>query len=243
MTGRGLKRKKKMKNPYLPKSDQAKVPWIKNLNTKAPDYATVLDITHDELTSLNNDSSMFIYIMNTMLGAYDTAKQEVTKFKNIMRDGPLGSPNPPIPTAPVLPAAPTAVEPGIFPRISKFVSRLKSHPNYTASIGENLGIEGSEHVVDIQFLKPILKGGLDAGRPRIIWKKDIADSIDIFVDRGLTGNYEYLANDMEPDYIDTFPLPTGVNSAVWAYKGIYKISDEKVGQMSDPINVTVTKLT
>jgi len=231
-----------MKYSYLPKSDQAKVPWIENLNTKASVYTTVLDITPAELSSLDNDSAMYIYIMNTMMSAYDTKKQDVTKFKNIMRDGPLGTPTPPMPVAPILPVPPTAVEAGIFPRITKFVSRLKSHPNYTANIGEDLGIEGAEHVVDIFKLKPTLKGVLDAGRPLIKWNKDVADSIDIFVDRDMTGNYDYLANDMEPDYLDTYPLPSGVNSAVWSYKGMYKISDERVGQMSDPINVTITKL-
>ena len=159
-----------------------------------------------------------------------------------MRDGPIGTPAPSVPAAPVLPVAPTAVEPGIFPRVAKLVKRLKSHPNYTANIGEDLGIEGAEHTVDIFNLQPKLKGGLDAGRPRIIWNKDVADSIDIFVDRDLTGNFEYLANDMEPDYIDTFQLPAGVNSAVWSYKGMYKISDERVGLISEPINITVTKL-
>ena len=231
-----------MKYSYLPKSDQAKVPWIENLNTKASVYTTVLDITPAELSSLDNDSAMYIYIMTTMMSEYDTKKQDVTKFKNIMRDGPLGTPTPPMPVAPILPVPPTAVEAGIFPRITKFVSRLKSHPNYTANIGEDLGIEGAEHVVDIFKLKPTLKGVLDAGRPLIKWNKDVADSIDIFVDRDMTGNYDYLANDMEPDYLDTYPLPSGVNSAVWSYKGMYKISDERVGQMSDPINVTITKL-
>lgn len=232
-----------MINPYLPKSDQEKVPWLKNLNTKAPNYKLKLEITDPELASLNDDANLFEYIMNVMVKAYETKKQDVTKFKNIMRDGPLGTAAPEIPTAPVLPAAPEIVLPGIFPRITKFVSRLKSHPNYTKNIGEDLGIEGSEHQVDLLNLKPILKGVLDAGRPLIKWKKDVASSIDIFVDRGATGNYEYLANDMVPDYLDTYSLPDGVNSAVWSYKGIYKINDERVGQMSDPVNVTVTKLT
>lgn len=90
-------------------------------------------------------------------------------------------------------------------------------------------------------LKPILKSALDANRPLIIWNKGVADSLDIYVDRQMNDNYVFLANDSQPDYLDTFPLPIGVNSAAWRYKAIYRIGDEQVGKFSDPITVTVTK--
>lgn len=230
-----------MKDNYMPRTDTLKVSWLKNLDTKAPVYNTLLDITPAEITSLGNDTTMFEYIVNVMLDAYSTKNKDITKFKNIMRDGPIGTPAPPTPVAPVLPVAPTAVEPGIFQRVAKFVKRLKSHPNYTVNIGEDLGIEGPEHVVDPQTMKPVLKGGLDANRPLIKWNKGDADSIDIYVDRTLNDNYAYLANDSEPDYIDTYPLPGGAVTATYRYKAIYRIGDEQVGQFSEPLTITVTK--
>lgn len=230
-----------MKSPYLPPNDKPKIGWLKNLDTKAPVYATVLDITPAEQTSIDNDTAMFEYIVNTMLDAYKTKGQDITAFKNIMRDGPLGTPTPAIPAAPVLPAAPAAVAAGIFPRIAKFVERLKSHLNYTVNIGEDLRIEGVAFAFDPLTLKPVLKGALDAVRPLIIWKKGVAYSIDIYVDRQLNDNYVYLANDSEPNYIDTFLMPAGVNTAAWKYKAIYRIGDEQVAIFSDPTTITVTK--
>ena len=233
-----------MKAPYLAKDDSGKVSWLKNLSTKTPTYATVLDITLAEQTSLDNDDAMFEYIVITMHPAYKTKVQDITAFKNIMRDGPLGTPTPPIPVAPTLPAAPTVVDSGIFPRVAKFVQRLKNHPNYTENIGEDLGIVGAEMTFNPLELKPELKGDLDANRPKIIWKKGpFADSIDLYVDRQLDDNYEYLTNDSEPDYIDTYTMPADVASAVYRYKGIYRIDDEQVGQYSDPITITVTRQT
>jgi hypothetical protein len=233
-----------MKAPYLPPSDTSKVNWLKNLSSKTPTYAAVLDITLPEQTSLDNDSAMYEYIVITMHPAYKTKVQDITAFKNIMRDGPLGTPTPPVPVAPTLPAAPTVVDSGIFPRVAKFIQRLKSHPNYTENMGEDLGIVGAEMTFEPSELKPELKGDLDANRPKIIWQKGpFVDSIDLFVDRQLDDNYEYLTNDSEPDYIDTYPMPLDAASVVYRYKGIYRIGDEQVGQFSDPITITVTRQT
>ena len=111
----------------------------------------------------------------------------------MLRDGPLGSPTPPVPAALTLPATPTEVETGIFKRVTKFVQRLKNHPNYTENMGEDLGIIGREMSFNKSDLKPILKGVLDANRPKIIWKKGpFVDSIDLYIDRQLNNNYEYL---------------------------------------------------
>lgn len=230
-----------MKNPIIPPLDKPKATFLNNLDNKAPVYKTVLDITDAELASVHKDAVMFNYIINVFAEAYKTKGLDVTEFKNIMRDGPLGKPTPAMPEAPTLPVAPAAVDAGIFPRTSKFIKRLKSHGNYTVNIGKDLGIEGEEHVIDPLTMKPLLKGALDAGRPLIIWNKGDASSIDLYVDRQMNDSYVYLANDSEPDYIDTYHLTAGVNSAVWRYKGIYRLGDEQVGIFSEPITITVTK--
>ena len=231
-----------MKTRYLPKDDPGKAKWLKQFASKIPTYASALGITPAEQTSIENDSAMYDYIVTTMHPAYKSRVQDITSFKNIMRDGPLGTPSPSIPAPLSLPAAPTAVEPGIFRRVAKFVQRLKNHPNYTKNMGKDLGIIGEELSFNKSELKPKLKGALDANRPKIIWKKGrFADSIDLYVDRQLNNNYEYLANDTRKDYIDDYPMPPDVASVVYRYKGIYRIGDEQVGQFSDPITITVTR--
>lgn len=231
-----------MKGPFIPDGDQGKADFLDNLALKLPGYATALGITPAEVTSVTNDAVMFNYVMD-MQEAYKTFKQDMSKYKDILRDGPLGTPLGALPVFPTLPVAPAVVSAGVFGRIRKLAGRIKNNLAYTEAIGEDLGIVGDEQVIDIPNLKPVLKSRLDAGRPLIIWSKGQADSIDIYVDRKDGAGFVFLATDSQPDYLDTFPVPAGVASAVWDYKAIYCIGDEQVGQFSAPIQVTVTRQT
>ncbi|MBI4713208.1 MAG: hypothetical protein HY762_07920 [Planctomycetes bacterium] len=229
--------------PYLPKNDQAKADFMDNLGAKLPDHAATLGLSPAEVASVQADAAMFNYLMD-MQEAYKTNKQEVTGYKNVLRDGPLGAPLGPVPVAPTLPAAPAAVSAGIFIRVSQLVMRIKGNPAYNKqTIGEDLGIVGDEQTIDIPNLKPVLNSRLDAERPLIIWKKGPADSIDIYVDRKDGLGFVFLATDTQPDYLDTFPIPAGITTALWDYKAIYKIGDDQVGRFSEPIQVTVTRKT
>ncbi|MFH0889063.1 MAG: hypothetical protein V1871_07650 [Planctomycetota bacterium] len=229
-----------MKKYFIPDSDAAKANFLDNLALKLTGYATALGITPVEVTSVTNDATMFNYIID-MQEAYKTVKQNISKYKDYLRDGPVGTPLGPLPVAPTLPPAPTLVAEAIFTRIRNLAARIKANPVYNQGIGEDLGIVGDEQVIDIPNLKPLLKSRLDAGRPLIIWSKDPADSIDIYVDRKDGQGFVFLATDTQPDYLDTFPVPAGVASQVWDYKAIYRIGDSQVGKFSDPIQVTVTR--
>lgn len=231
-----------MKKYFIPDGDAGKANFLDNLALKLPDYATAFGITPAEVTSVTNDAAMFNYIID-MQEAYKTVKQDISKYKDYLRDGPVGTALGPLPVAPTLPAAPTLVAEAIFTRIRNLAARIKAATAYTEAIGENLGIVGDEQVIDIPNLKPVLGSRLDAGRPLIIWPKGPADSIDIYVDRKDGLGFVFLATDTQPDYLDTFPVPAGVASQVWDYKGIYRIGDSQVGKFSDPIQVTVTRQT
>jgi len=231
-----------MKGFYLSTTDQGKADFLDNLGNKIPSYQVTLGLTPADVTSVQNDAAMFNYLLDMQEG-YKTAKQDISKYKNALRDGPLGiSPNA-LPIAPVLPVAPALVNDGIFIRIYKLGARIKAAPAYTEAIGEALGLVGDEQVIDIPNLKPVLKHRLDAGRPMIIWKKGPADAIDIYVDRKDGAGFVFLVTDTFPDYLDTFPVPAGVQTAVWDYKAVYSINDEQVGQFSDPMPVTVSRQT
>jgi len=228
---------------YLPKDDKAKADFLDNLRVKLPDHAVTLGISPAEVASVQADAAIFNYIMD-MQEAYKTNKQEVTGYKNVLRDGPLGAPLGAVPVPPTLGAAPTAVSAGIFIRIGQLVMRIKGNPAYNKqTIGEDLGLVSDEQVIDIPNLKPVLNHRLDVGRPLILWSKGPATSIDIYVDRKDGLGFAYLANDSQPDYLDTFPVPAGVTTAVWDYKAVYKIGDDQVGQFSDPMPVTVSRQT
>ena len=231
-----------MKKYFIPDNDAGKADFLDNVALKIGGYAATLGLAPADVTSVVNDAAMFNYLMD-MQESFKTFKQDVSRYKDVLRDGspyvPIGA----LPVAPTLPAAPVPVNEGVFNRIRKLAARIKAAPAYTEAIGEDLGIVGDEMSIDIPNLKPVLKSRLDAGRPLIIWPKGPADSIDIYVDRKDGMGFVYLANDSQPDYLDTFPVPAGVTTAVWDYKAIYKIGDDQVGQFSEPIQMTVTRQT
>ncbi len=144
-----------------------------------------------------------------------------------------------LPTTPALPAAPPAVPPNIFGRNSALAARIKKHPAYTEAMGQDLGIIGAEQTIDYTSLKPVLQITLQAGHPVLGWRKQGMDSLELWVDRGDGKGSVFLAIDTVPDYTDTAALPAAGASAVWKYKGIYRESDEQVGQWSVVISTTV----
>ena len=156
-------------------------------------------------------------------------------YKKLIKDGPLGKPGGTVPTPPVAPAVPTIVAPGIFPRISQMVTRLKNYPTYTEAIGRDLGIIGAEEAVDTDTMKPVLKLLSLAGNVGSVVGEGHGRCVYIETDKG--AGWQFLAVDAVPHYIDTTPITA---QAVWKYRAIYLIADEKVGQMSDVVSINVS---
>ena len=128
--------------------------------------------------------------------------------------------------------------PGIFTRVSSLCARIKKHSAYTDAIGQDLDLIGAEHTVDTANAKPALKLELLAGHPNVKWSKGPFDALELWGDHG-TGIFTFLAIDLEPDYLDNFPLPSPGTSAVWKYKAIYRLHDEQVGHWSDVVSIAV----
>jgi hypothetical protein len=225
---------------YLPRADKDKVVWFKNFVSKLNLYSATLGFTAPELTAISNDSLMLTYMVD-MVEVFKSESSKRVAYKNLLMHGEIGTPISNVPAVPPLPAAPTAVPAGVFKRMAKTVQRIKNHSNYNDAIGQDLNIIAPVSTEDVSAMKPQLKPAHDAGRPRIKWRKGEADSIDLYVDRHDGKGFVFLANDSQPDYIDTCAVPSGLSSVVWDYKGIYKITDEHVGEFSDAISITVTK--
>ena len=219
---------------FIPSDDQGKCLWLSNFSQKLPTYAATVGVTPAEAASAQADNLFFAYVCDAR-NQYAQKAQDWTAYKNNARNGDaLGA----MPPAPVLPAPPAAVLANIFGRISALAARIKKHPGYTESIGQDLGIIGAEQTVDPSTLKPGLDLTLQAGHPNVGWIKQGMDGVEIWVDRG-NGLFVFLALDTIPDYLDTAPLPAAGTSAVWKYKGIYRFHDEQVGQWSDIVSVSV----
>ena len=130
------------KQHFIPKGDAEFAAWLTNFNTKIPFYAVTFGLTAAQMATISTDSFNFAYWFSQSELFKDESKERVA-YKDLQRYGPLGFPPTVAPTAPVIPIAPAAVLPGIEPRIRTITQQIKNHPNYTVSIGQDLGLEGS----------------------------------------------------------------------------------------------------
>lgn len=221
------------KKTYLPSSDADKVLWLNNFSSKFTPLAVSLGFVAADATSVTNDAAMFAYLMGTVEN-FTTAKEQRVEYKNLIKDGPIGKPGGGVPSGPAVPVAPAVVAPGVFPRISQIVQRIKNYPSYTEAIGRDLGIIGAEETTDYNALKPMIKLMSIAGQVEIQWAKGKADAVRIESDKG--NGWQFLAVDSVPNYTDTTPIAA---PAVWKYRAIYIVADDLVGQWSDVVSINV----
>lgn len=222
------------KSYYMPKDDNGKVALLDLLATRLPIYAEALEISLADIASLQADAAALRYTINAFNVIQGNARLW-TAFKNLQRDGGAGSGA--FPPGANLPAQVPTVPPGIVPRVTALIARIKTARHYTEAIGQDLSIVGSTQIVDPDGWKPIIDIAVKAGRPVIQWTKGDADSIEIWADRGDDKGLAFHTITTDPAYTDASPAPAG--SALWKYKAIYRLRDEQVGNWSDVISVAV----
>ena len=231
---------------YIPSTDNELKAWLENFNTKLPAHSATFGITAGQLASVNADQLNFSYWLDQTI-LFRDEKEERVSYKNSLRDGPIGAPASTPPTAPVIPAAPAAVLPGIVSRMREMVQYIKNHPAYTNSIGQDLDIIGAEQTTQRNSLKPLIKLVKTGAGVEVQWKKSVAHALRIEkqvaggtgapnLPAPAGGSWTLLAIDTEPHYMDTTPATT---PATWKYRAVYLINDEIAGQWSDEAQISV----
>lgn len=228
-----------MKTTYLPNTDSDRVVWFNNFNNKLSGYASMLNITATDVTQTSKDYAAFSYAVNTTDQLKQT-QQNATAYKNAIKHAngqPIGS----IPVSPNLGEAPEPVPAGIFDRVRRLVQRIKNHPAYTDSIGQDLNIIIPVDVTDPNTIQPELHYKLDVGRPHLKWQKSIAEAVDLYADHNDGNGFMLVGRFIRTEYLDTTPLAAGKIADDWKYKAIFVIADVQVGQMSQVITVRAMK--
>jgi len=76
------------------------------------------------------------------------------------------------------------------------------------------------------------------GHPRLLWTMHGMDALEIEADRG-DGHFALFTIDMTPNHLDTTPLPPVGTVVLWKYRAIYRVRDERVGNWSQVLEVSV----
>lgn len=222
---------------YLEETDEKLAIQVNNFANKIDTYAAMFGFTAAETLSMRYDAMFLTWVVNNNK-KIDTYKKNWTALKNqtIKGDGSTATTIPPPPT---LDAQPAAVAPGVLKRFTTMVNRVKVHAAYTVAIGQNLGIEAAAPATMVlSDAKPVLKTTMNGDKVVVEWKKGKFSGVLLEKESG--SGFVVLDKDFVPDYLDNTPLPAAGQTAIWKYRAIYLLKDEKVGQWSDEVSITIT---
>lgn len=222
---------------YLEQTDEKLAIQISNFASKIGTYATLFALTEAEVLVAQVDAAHFSYTLSN-LKKIDTHKKNWTTYKNILKRGEANVTINAEPVMPTLEVPPTRAAPGVLIRFTTMVNRIKAHQAYTTAIGQNLGIEkATTKKANPDVAQPTLKALLRGGKVNLVWKK--GNFTGIFIEKDIGAGFVTLDKDFSPDFVDNSAMPAQGESAIWRYRAIYLLGDDKVGLMSDIVTITV----
>lgn len=222
---------------WLPTTDSGKLLFLQNAAAKVALYVGQAGIVAGDVTNMNGWRDWWQWILNRNEQLKST-KEEVNEFKDLMRDGPIGTGLGATPVAPTYPIAPIfVISAGIFDQLVAFADRTKNTVGYTTVMGEDIGWEavgGGAPLGDPLFDLLALVGS----QVQLDWVKSIADGCVIESQRADEIVWTVLATDHFSPYIDTrAPLVPG-QPEVRRYRIRYLVGDDPVGNYSGTFSVT-----
>ena len=195
------------KKDYVPSRNGDKVPWATNLKAEIPtDGPTVGESTSD-VTAVETAAQGVVDEVNNMKAA-KTAYQSAMKTATDNMNGHIAV-------------------------IRRHAQRMKTSPAYTPGIGENLGIEGDDHVVDVANSAPVLKiSKVPSGYQIDFNLLNYFDGVHIYRKRPADAGFSYLATDTSSPYIDTDAMVDNTQ-----YHAFFLLHDAEVGKVSAEVTV------
>jgi hypothetical protein len=225
----------------FPRTDSELAIWLKNFAAAFATHAATLGFTADEVTAVQNDATMFEYMVSDMLPSTKGLVQSRSAYKELIKNGPIGATGGEIPLAQPLKTLPATVEPGIVPRLQQLIRRIKAAPNYTEAIGQSLDIIGNDgnssdgETTAKPSLKAITKPSSEV---RIDFNKKGFDGVRIESRRSGSPQWELLGFDAYSPYTDSRPPLEAGKAEAREYRARYVRRDEPVGEWSDIVVVS-----
>lgn len=200
---------------YLPFQDPDFVIWLENFSKKIANYIASLGITPAEVTQFQDDYTKTLKSLNDVQAA-KTSMQSLVQTKNVLFDAAQK-------------------------RIRDKAVILKRHPNFTVSMGEDLGIvppaTGLGKSISIDQQKPTFTIAVLPDKVRLDWTKGEFDGVIIQSKRAAETSFTKLDKDTKSPYEDARPNLTPDVHEARAYRLRYLLNDKEEGQWSDELKV------
>lgn len=223
---------------WLPSTEAARLVWLQNFALKLAVYVGTAGIVAGDVTNANGWRDVYQWILNRS-DQISTVKQDLTEWKRIFSDGPIGTPLGAYPIAPVYAAPPAAftATAGMFDQVVAMAERIRNTAGYTTAIGEDLGIVspvGAPALGDPTFTVTALPNS----EVRLDFVKATSDGVIIESQRAAEVAWTLLGVDHFSPYVDgRAPLVAG-QPEVRRYRIRYLDGDDPVGNYSAVVSVT-----
>ena len=205
-------------NNFFPTSEDSQLVWLSHYSLKLPVNGPICGVLADEITATQKDLSYYIWMLQNWHPATRRDALGATSYKQLMVNG-TGTDNVQHPQPTLFPDAPPATTPGIQKRLFAQISRIKTNPNYTDIIGQDMGIIGISS--SVQYLTPEFTASVEQGatgsQVRLDFMKHGHDGIWI-ENRINGGEWKFLSVSTIKPYLDVSPLATGNNHEAREYR-------------------------
>jgi hypothetical protein len=216
--------------------------WLNNFSTSFAAHAASLGFAEADVNVVKADASMLNYLVGELLPTYKSALQSRTSYKNLIMSGPVGSPGGSLPPPPATGPAPTAVPPGIVPRLRNLVQRIQLAPGYNEAVGRDLGLNGQDGrgpAAPDSTAKPALKARSNGpGAVQVDFSKEKFDGVLIESRRAGEADWQSLGTDSYSPYVDDRPPSETGKPEVRQYRARYVLRDQPTGDWSDIVTAT-----
>lgn len=199
---------------YYPTSEAEEIKWLSNFINKLPSYTDPLKLSAEQVANIVADIQFYLWILQHQNPATQKFSQESTACKNHVANG-SGTELCTLPAYPTFTQMPASRLPGVLKRLAKFVQQIKLSDTYSESIGQDLGIIGSQknikssEYITVSFLA-VNERGDQGARVKITFKKHGHDGVWIEGRRN-DGDWEFMGvTTVKPWYDERALLQAGV---------------------------------
>ncbi len=224
---------------YYPSRIGDQIVWLRNVRTKLPIYATLLQLDAAEAAAFLLDVDNAIYALETYRGAIatfsDAAYRRVEDaLNNEALTGSIAWLTLAVPAG-----APAAVAYGCLARIFTYINEtIKKAAAYDEAIAAELGTEAPEQAGPDPMEAPeFTLRAAAGGKLEVVWPKGGFDGVKLQFDLGAAGTREDV--DLRPNYTLNW-LPAAGTSAIIKVRLMYILKGEDTGTWSDWESWTLT---
>jgi hypothetical protein len=220
---------------YIPTDEDALVIWFNDHAVGVVTHGANVGLSPAEITQAQTDSTTVAHGVNARQ-LYLSKSQSVTGYKDILLYAPLDAELPVTPTAPIIGLLPDGALPGCVARARQRAERIKSHPNYNVTIGQDCVIIAPE--APPAATQPEINAVAETGfTVRLTFAMLGHDQIEIQCQRG-GGDWVTITFDTNSPYIDGQAPLVPNTPETRAYRARWRDNDVPFGTWSDIVTVT-----